>query len=70
MRIKIDGGFISVVKENGKIGFSIGCEHYNDDGTRKETVVNTASLTEDELSMLFSDVFTNEVVEIEDPPLL
>ena len=70
MRIKIDGGFISVKKENDKIGFSIGCEHYNPDGTRKETVVNTAYLTEDQLSTLFSDVFTKEDVEVEGEALL
>ncbi len=66
MRIKIEGGFVSAQKEkSGKIGISVGCEHYNPDGTRKETVVNTASLTEEEVVALFRDVFAQEEIQEE-----
>lgn len=66
MRIKIDGGFIEAKRiDKDKIGVSIGSEHFNPDGTRKETVINTASLSEDELSNLFSDIFPSEIKEEE-----
>jgi len=64
MRINIDGGFVAAEKqESGKIAFSVGCEQFNPDGTRAQTLVNTASLTQDELVELFSDVFPKEDVE-------
>lgn len=68
MRINIDGGFIEAKKDNNtsKIKLSVGCMHYNPDGTRKETVINSADLTEEELVRLFSDVFPKQDVENED----
>ena len=66
MRIKIDGGFVEATKNlSGKIGLSIGCEHFNPDGTRKDTVVNTVSLSEEELVKLFSDIFKKDVESAE-----
>jgi len=60
-RIKIEGGFISAKKEeSGKIGMAIGCDHYNSDGTRRESVINTAMVTEEEIVALFRDVFPQE----------
>lgn len=64
MRINIDGGFVAAEKqESGKIAFSVGCEQFNPDGTRAQTLVNTASLTQEQLIQLFSDVFPEEAVE-------
>jgi hypothetical protein len=66
MRINIDGGFLAAEKqESGKIAISVGCEQFNSDGTRSQTLVNTASLTEEQLIKLFSDVFPEEPVENE-----
>ena len=62
MRVKIDGGFVSAKREDsGNIGLSIGCEHYNADGTRDKTIVNTATLTEAEIISLFKDVFSENI---------
>ena len=56
MRINIDGGFVAAEKqESGKIAFSVGCEQFNPDGTRAQTLVNTASLTQEQLIQLFNE---------------
>lgn len=66
MRVKIDGGHISAERtKDGKIGITIGCNHFNADGTRKDTVINTAIITEEQLVQVFSDVFENDSVEEE-----
>lgn len=71
MKISMDGGFIDATRDSsGKIAISIGCEHYNSDGTRKDTVINTASITDDEIVKLFSNVFSNandKIETIEEP---
>lgn len=61
MKIKKDGGFAEAKRvSKTEVGISIGCEHFNPDGTRKDTVINAIVLTEDELVELFRDVFPEE----------
>jgi len=64
MRLDIEGGFIDVKKTKmNKIQISIGCDHFYPNGVRKETVVNTSEITEEELVDLFSDIFPKNIEE-------
>ncbi len=57
MKIKKDGGFVEcTINQKQEICLSIACEHYNPDGTRKDTVINTVTLSREELTQLFSDL--------------
>lgn len=64
MKIKVDGGFVEATIVDGKIGLSIGCDHYNTDGTRKESVINSAILIEEQIVTLFSDVLISKPEEV------
>ena len=57
MKVKIDGGFIEARRQLNKIWIAVGCEHFNADGTRKDTVINAVEITEDEFLKLCEDLF-------------
>lgn len=64
MKIKLDGGFIEAQRDSkGNISIVIASENFSIDGTRKDTVVNSASLSEKEIVHLFSDIFDTKGVE-------
>ncbi len=57
MKRKKDGGYIECTRNaKQEICISIACEHFNTDGTRKDTVINSCALTKEELTELFSDI--------------
>lgn len=69
MRINIEGGFVEIQELNGKISVSVGCEHYDSDGVRNNTVINTAALSssqfKDLVSWFFVDSISTDVVNEE-----